>query len=129
MKWNPLPLTVSLEKVADGQFKAVAPAGAPFAIILPVSVVNGNISGGATTVTIPAGSVESETLTGTRTAGTTGAVTVDIGDPLLEIPTNHQGYELVKAADLPLTIIDAVSNSATGVCRWHKHHAFNQRKQ
>ncbi len=44
----------------------------------------------------------------TRTAGTTGAVTVDMGD-LPAIPTYgpHTGYNLVKPADLPLTVIDA----------------------
>ncbi len=101
---EPLPLNVSLEKVADGQFNAVVPAGAPFEIVLPISVTNGSINGGATSLTIPAGSVESETLTVTRTAGTTAAVTVDIGT-LPSLPTNHQGYTLVKSVDLPLTVI------------------------
>ena len=44
---NPLPLTVSLEKVGTDQIKAVAPTGAPFDIILPLSVTNGSIYGGA----------------------------------------------------------------------------------
>ena len=101
---EPLPLNVSLEKVADGQFNAVVPAGAPFEIVLPISVTNGSINGGATSLTIPAGSVESETLTVTRTSGTTAAVTVDIGT-LPSLPTNHQGYTLVKSVDLPLTVI------------------------
>ena len=101
----PLPLTVSLEKVADGQFKAVAPAGAPFDMVLPLTVTNGSISGGTTTITIPPGSVESETLTITRTSGTTFAVTVDIGT-LPELPNSHSGYALVKSADLPLVFTE-----------------------
>ena len=80
----PLPLTVSLEKVGNDQFKAVAPSGAPFDIVLPLSVTNGTITGGATTLTIPVGSVESETLT---VSGTTFAVTVNIGD-LPGLPTD-----------------------------------------
>ena len=100
----PLPLTVSLEKVSDGQFKAVAPAGAPFEMVLPLTVTNGSISGGATTITIPKGSVESEVLTVTRTPDTMGAVTVNIGK-LPRPPHNHSGYSLVKSADLPLEVI------------------------
>ena len=108
---NPLPFTVSLEKVGTNQFKATAPVGAPFAMTIPIPVVNGSISGGATTLTIPAGDVESAPLTVTRTLGTTGAVTVDIGT-LPGLPTQHQGYELVKSSNLPLTVINVLSNSA-----------------
>ena len=104
---DPLPLTVSLQKVADRQFKAVAPTGAPFEIVLPVSVTNGTIIGGATTVTIPVGSVESAPLTVTPTPATTAAVTVDIGT-VPGLPANHTGYTLVKSEDLPL-IFNAVS--------------------
>ena len=107
-----MPLTVSLEKVADGQFKAVAPTGAPFDIVLPLSVTDGSISGGATSLTIPAGSVESGTLTVTRTAGTTAAVTVNIGR-LPSLPSQHAGYALVKSADLPLTVIGTSLNVTT----------------
>ncbi len=99
---DPLPLNISLEKVADGQFKAVAPAGATFTIVLPISVTNGSIVGGASTITISVGSVESEVLTVTRTPDTTGAVTVNIGT-LPNLPSNHAGYTLVKSADLPLS--------------------------
>ena len=57
---NLLPFTLSLQKVADGQFKAVAPAGAPFEIVLKLNVTNGSISSGAKNITIPTGSVESD---------------------------------------------------------------------
>ena len=109
---NPLPFTVSLEKVGTNQFKAIAPVGAPFTMTIPITVVNGSISGGASTLTIQAGNDESQSLTVTRTLGTTGAVTVDIGNPLPGLPTQHQGYEPVKSANLPLTVINALSNSA-----------------
>ena len=117
---DPLPLTVSLEKVGEGEFKAVAPTGAPFNLVLSISANNGTIDGGATSITIPKGNVESGSLTVTRTPGTTAAVTVDIGDPLPGLPTEtdtrgnplHRGYALVKSDDLPLGIISAVGNSA-----------------
>ena len=102
---NPLPLTVSLEKVGTDQFKAVAPAGAPFSLVLPVSISSvGEIEGGASTVTIPAGSVESASLQVTREAGTEAAVTVDIGT-LPALPADHTGYVLEKDATLPLEIL------------------------
>ena len=96
------PITVSLERVADGQFKAIVPTGAPFSMELPLTITNGSISGGVTSVTIPVGSVESEVLTVTRTPDTTGAVTVNIGT-LPSLPSSHRGYALVKSTDLPLT--------------------------
>ena len=108
---DPLSLPVSLVKVAGGQFKAVAPTGAPFRMALPLSVANGSIDGGITSVTIPKGSVESRTLTVTRTAGTTAAVTVDIGSSLPSLPASHQGYAIMKSSDLPLTVIAATETS------------------
>ena len=107
---DPLPLTVSLEKVAEGQFKAVAPAGALFDIVLPVSVTNGSIIGGTTTLTIPHGSLASGDLTVTRTPGTSEVVTVDIGR-LPSLPRNHYGYALTKSDDLPLTVISGINTA------------------
>ena len=98
---DPLPLTVSLEIVGRDQFKAVAPTGAPFDVVLPISITNGSISDGATTVTIPKGSVDSGTLTVTRTTGTNDAVTIDIGT-LPSLPQRHNGYALVRSISLPL---------------------------
>ena len=106
---DPLPLTVSLEKVAEGEFKAVVPAGATFDIVLPITVVNGSITGSATEITIPQGRVESDiSLTVTRTPGTIGTVTVDIGT-LPSLPRNHYGYALTKSDALPLTIITGIN--------------------
>ena len=103
---DPLPLTVSLEEVGDSGFKATVPAGAPFTMTFSVSVTNGNIVGGATTLTIPVGAVESGILSVTRAVGTTDAVTVDIGAPLPRLPESyHQGYALAKATDLPREIL------------------------
>ena len=107
---DPLPLTVSLEKVGVNQFKATAPAGVPFTITLPLRVANGNINTGATDITIPAGSVESQTLGVTRTPGTTAAVTVDIGT-LPGLPAGHQGYKFAKSNELPLKVISAINSA------------------
>ena len=108
---NPMPFTVSLEKVASGQFKAVAPAGALFDIVLSTTVANGSITEGVATVTIPKGRVESGILNVTRTAGTTAAVTVDIGT-LPSLPSrNHYGYALVKSESLPLAVISGINTA------------------
>ncbi len=106
---DPIPLTVSLKQIEEGQFKATAPTGAPFNMALSISVVNGSITGGTDSITIPVGKIESETFTVTRTPGTTGAVLVDI--KTLPLPL-ISGYEFVKSTDLPLTVIDALGNAA-----------------
>ena len=117
---NPLPVAVSLEKVGEGRFKASAHTGTPFNIVLALSVTNGTIIGGASSVRISTGSVESPTLSATRTPGTTAAVTVDIGSlPGLPADVNrfnvllHQGYTLVKSGDSPLEVIAAAPTQAT----------------
>ena len=107
-------ITVSLKKVGADQFKAIASSSAPFDIVLPISVTNGRITGGATTVTIPTGRVESELLTVTRTPGTSDDITVDIGT-LPGIPATHPGYSLVKSTDLPLTFITYAETSLMAI--------------
>ena len=85
-------------------------------MVLPIDVANGNMDGG-NSVTIPRGSVESRVVTVTRAAGTTGAVTVDLG-ALPGLPPGryaddrgayHRGYELSRSADLPLQVFPAAS--------------------
>ena len=99
---DPLPIAVSLEKVGESGFRAIAPIGAPFALVLPVSVSSAGLIGdGATTITIPAGAVESVTLEVTRVAGTVESVTVEVG-ALPSLPQNHEGYALAKSVGLPL---------------------------
>ena len=103
---DPLEMTVSLVKVAADAFRAVAPTGAPFDMRLPIRITNGSIVGGATALTIPQGSIESETFTVAQTPGTSMAVTIDI-EALPEPP--HQGYVLVKSAALPLVFLPNVA--------------------
>ena len=102
---DPLVLNVSLERVGNNGFKATVPAGAAFTMTLPVSVENGSIDRGATTLTIPVGAVESGTVTVTRTVGTTAAVTADIGSSLPPPPPRNIGYALAKAPGLPLEVL------------------------
>ena len=94
-----LSIVVSLEQIEENQFKATAPTGAPFNIVLPFSVSNGTVDGAADTIMIPAGSVESEPLAVTRTPGTSDAITVDIV-ALPELPIGHYGYSLVEPSTL-----------------------------
>ncbi len=105
---DPLPLTVSLEKVAEGEFKAVVPAGATFDVVLPITVTNGSITGGATELTISQGNTESSLFVVKRTPGTTDEVTVDIGT-LPSLPRNHYGYTFTKSGTLPLTVIAGIN--------------------
>ncbi len=115
---DPLQLIVSLESAGEGRFRARAHTGAPFEMVLPITVANGTMAGGSS-VTIARGSAQSRVVSVTRTAGTTGAVTVDLG-ALPGLPTGqfsfgdgpyHQGYELARSADLPLQVLPAASAS------------------
>ena len=98
---------------ADGQFKAVVSTGAPFDIVLPIRITNGRIAGGVTTLKIPQGSVESETVTVFQTLRTRTPVTGDIGT-LPGLPINHSGYSLVKSSNLPLVVIGQQPNDPPG---------------
>ncbi len=110
---DPMPITISLEKVGEDQFKAVAPTGAPFSINVPISTTNGSISGNTTSLTISTGAVESTAVTVTRTAETTAAVTANIGT-LPSLPArNHYGYTLSKSGSLPIEVIGMVSTTDT----------------
>ena len=104
---DPLQLTVTVEKVGTGQVRAKVLEGAPFAVAIPVTLENGALAGGATALSVAAGSVEGTAVTVTRTAGTTAAVTVDVDlTPSPTLPSDHSGYEFVKATtDLPATIL------------------------
>ena len=103
---DPLPITVSLESPATNSIRAEAHTAAPFELVLPLRLANGEIDTGEETITIPQGSIESGLLTVSRTAGTSAAVTVDLG-VLPELPGDDNGYALVRSADLPLEVIAA----------------------
>ena len=55
---DPMPLTVTLEKVGTGQVRAKVLAGAPSDLVLPVSVENGTLALGATGLRVSGGSVK-----------------------------------------------------------------------
>ena len=105
---NPLPLTVTVEKVGTDQVRAKVLTGAPFAVDIPVTLVDGTLAAGATMLRVAAGAVEGTAVTVTRTAGTTAAVTVDVD--LSTQPTkpsgSHRGYAFARASSgLPATIL------------------------
>ena len=117
---NTLPVTVRLQASGEGGFTAHAPTGAPFELVLPVTVANGAIEGGQGTITIPAGALASAAaLTVTRTPGTRAAVTAQVGT-LPALPAEHAGYRLVKSAQ-PLTVIEALPDLAVafGAAAYH----------
>ncbi len=100
-----VPLPVSIEKVGNNGFRAVAPTGAPFTFELPVTInESGQIEGAVHSLSISQGMVESAAATVTRVAGTEAAVTVDIGE-LPALPRSHEGYSLQKDGALPTTIL------------------------
>ena len=104
---DPLVLSVSLEKIGGNQFKAVAPAGAPFTLEISLSISGpGMIDGDASAVAIPAGALESVPLGVSRVAGTEDAVSVDIAS-LPGLPENHVGYSLERDEALPRVILPA----------------------
>ena len=104
---DPMQLTVTMEKVGTDQVRAKVLAGAPFAVDIPVTVVDGTLAGGATTLGVAQGSVDGGPVTVTRTAGTTAAVTVDVDlstQPTL--PAGHAGYAFARASSgLPATVL------------------------
>ena len=117
--WNnsaTIPVYVSLKKVGDGQCKAAVHTGATFNMVLPLTVTNGSIDGGATTITVSTGKAESdETLIVTRTPGQTATVTIGTLPSFPPGPTyfspKHEGYSLQKGANSTLTFT-GVSNTA-----------------
>ena len=100
---DPLPVDVSLEPIGQARFRATAHTGAPFALVLPIHVTNGTVDSGASSTTIPAGSLTSAGFTVSRMPGTSGVVTVDIGT-FPRLPQGHEGYAFVKSAELPLEV-------------------------
>ena len=107
---DPLPIAVSLERIGENQFKAVLPAGAPFAIALPLIIVNGDVSLDSHSITIPQGNLESNLFTITRTEGTKAAVTLDIG-LMPSLPTTHTGYVLTKSSRFPIEVFSRINSA------------------
>ena len=114
---DPLPLTVTLEKVDSDQVRAKVLAGAPFTVEFPVTVANGALDGGAMVLSVAVGSVDGTAVTVTRTAGTTAAVTADIADFTLATqptrPAGHFGYLFTRAASgLPKEVFPSTDANA-----------------
>ena len=112
---NPMELTVTVAKEGTNQATGKVLAGAPFAVDIPVTLMNGTLAGDATALSVPVGAVDGTALTVTRTSGTTTAVTVDVdltSQPTL--PEGHSGCGFAAATNLPATILpDQTSSDAT----------------
>ena len=117
---DPMQLTVTMEKVGTDQARAKVLAGAPFAVDIPVTVVDGTLAGGATTLGVAQGSVDGGPVTVTRTAGTTAAVTVDVDLSTQPTqPTGHAGYEFARASSgLPATVLPVYTAPPPRLSRW-----------
>ena len=112
----PFSFIIYLEKIVDGQFKAVAPIGAPFDIQVTFGKRRGTFTGGANSATIPVGTAESETLTITRNnSNTNGSVVVYITG-LNDPPGLNYGYSLEYSSN-EVIIIDAMLAPSAEVTR------------
>ena len=100
---DPFPLIVTLRQVSDSMFQAVIPTGAPFDIVLPIDVTNGSISNGATMITIPKGSIRSDTFTVVPMTDTSTPPIVRIG-VLPRLPANHYGYTFARSTACTRTL-------------------------
>ena len=103
-----LPIFVSLEQVGEDGFQARVNTGAPFDIVLPLTVANGTVDVGSDLLTIPTGHETSRVLSVSRLPGTTSAVTVDV----LRFPyppRDQSGYTLVRAFNFPETVLETHS--------------------
>ena len=108
---EPLPVSLSIVKEGDSQFKAMTPQGAPITLVVPVSISSGGtIEGGRDTITIPAGAVASEPVRFERVEGIEEAVRVDFGD-FQYLPGRHIGYVLLKDESLPFQVLPSISGS------------------
>ena len=103
-----LPLTVTLEAVADGQVRAKVLAGAPSDLTLRVSVENGVLARGAEALQVATGLVAGAPVQVIRTEDS-GEVTVGLVTPLPSPTPGHSGYVFVRAASgLPAEVADAL---------------------
>ena len=111
----------SLAKAGASEFKATIREGAPFEIVLPLTILGGTIAGGARTITIPKGALESGTLEVTRIMDSLAAVIVNIDvGVLLPAPPrganrDHRGYALARSGDLPLEVLPVVASTAVNL--------------
>ncbi len=107
-----LPILLEVVENQAGQFKVKIPSGTPLNLTVSLTATNGTIANSVTSVTIPAGGSESDALTVTRTAGTMGAVTVDVGTLRYGPGSRIVGFYFVKSDSLPLEIFEAAAGAA-----------------
>ncbi|MYF57288.1 hypothetical protein F4225_16420, partial [Candidatus Poribacteria bacterium] len=102
---DPLQIPIKLEKISDGEFRAVVITAAPFDIELDINIVNGTTKNSK--ITVNKGSTYSSILNVERIYGTTDIVTAEI-KVLPQLPKFHYGYIFVKSNRSPINVIDKV---------------------
>ncbi len=115
---DPIELTVSIKKIRVGRFKAVMSTAAPFDITVSYTIVDEGNTISSINSEIKTGQTESPPITWPENANREGSLTVDIatlpdipsGDPNV-YPPPHEGYILVKSADLPLEVIPSTAKA------------------
>ena len=109
-------LPVYLQQVGNDQYKAVVPTGAPFDIILPVSVTNGIISDGVTPLRISQGSMESEVFGVACPLGSPVSPGVSL-KTIPKLPRNHFGYTLAQSTVYNRTpqVVKAITAAVPGI--------------
>lgn len=85
-----------LKQVSEDEFKVVVPSGAPFDMILPVTVINGVITHGETPLMIPQGGTESATFGVACPLGRPITPTVVL-NTLPNLPPGHYGYRIAQS--------------------------------
>ena len=73
-------------------------------MVLPITVTNGALGHGTTSVTVPAGTFESTTTTVAREGTSHEPVTVNLGT-FPTLPAGHEGYALTASGTLPLEVL------------------------
>ena len=109
---DPIPFSVSLEKVGNDKIKAVMPIGATFNIDIPLTIENGVIDKDDNILRIELGKTESETFSVTATNNNNISIDIESLPAIPTFPTIHNGYILRKSEDLPLVFSDAVAPAA-----------------
>ena len=99
---DPMVLAVSLELDEQDRVRALAPAGAPFDIVLTLNVTNGSLEGGVNTLTIPTGATGSVPLQVNPDVRSLDTTVEIVALPLL--PGGHTGCRLERSADQTLVI-------------------------
>ena len=112
---DPLPIPIDMEKISEGNFRIIIPIGLPTDIELRFIIENGSVF---RSYRLKAGDIQSEETFGVnREPGTTDAVTITFDEKSFStrLPKKHEGYNIVRSANLPLVIIEAIKGAPKAI--------------